>query len=440
MHRVSSFGQPEEASLAQLHRCLDVSGIDAIGVLCADHHKGYSMPIGGVVASREFIMPAGVGFDIGCGNCAVRTNLRADDVQPEMKRIMDEVARVLSFGMGQQNNERIKDHVVYELIDKSPLKEVRELLPAARTQLGTIGSGNHYVDIFRGDDGYVWVGVHFGSRGFGHKIATGFLALAAGRKWGEHANDSMDATPATIHLDSSMGAAYLDSMRIAGDYAYAGRNWVVNRVLRILGGDDTLRIHNHHNFAWIEEHEGQKWLVTRKGATPAFPGQRGFVGSSMLGESVIIEGVDSEASRQTLYSAMHGAGRVMSRTKAAGKFNRKKVWKCLDYRKCDGTAPLSAPAGADGSHPKCPKCGHATAKRVSGELLQAGVVDWPATLERARVMGVELRGGGADEAPDCYKNLDHVLAEHEGTIKVLHRLTPMGVAMAGKDVVDDYRD
>src|SRR6185369_510886 len=141
----------------------------------------------------------------------------------------------------------------------------------ARSQLGTVGSGNHYVDLLEDRaDGRLWVGVHFGSRGFGHKTASGFLALADGRKWGDRVNNSMDAPPSTIQLGTPLADDYLAAMNIAGEYAYAGRDWLVNRVLRLLGARDELRVHNHHNFAWWEEHDGQKWLVVRKGATPAF--------------------------------------------------------------------------------------------------------------------------------------------------------------------------
>ncbi|HUQ89191.1 MAG TPA: RtcB family protein, partial [Vicinamibacterales bacterium] len=109
-----AFGDVDAASRQQIERCLDAAGEESRGVLCADHHKGYSMPIGGVVASTDVVMPAGVGYDIGCGNCAVQTKLKAADV--DIKRVMDEVWRTLSFGMGQNNDERIKEHPVYDSI------------------------------------------------------------------------------------------------------------------------------------------------------------------------------------------------------------------------------------------------------------------------------------------------------------------------------------
>ena len=125
------------------------------------------------------------------------------------------------------------------------------MVDLARSQLGTIGSGNHYVDLFRDGTGYVWVGVHFGSRGFGHKTASGFLALAQGKRWGEKASEGgMESAPSFIDLSRALGQDYLTAMQLAGQYAYAGRNWVVNRVLKMLGTVEQYRVHNHHNFAW----------------------------------------------------------------------------------------------------------------------------------------------------------------------------------------------
>jgi len=344
------------------------------------------------------VMPAGVGYDIGCGNAAVQTGLKAADV--DVKRVMDQIWRTLSFGMGQNNDERIKEHPVFDAIDKSPVKAQRGLLSLARGQLGTVGGGNHYVDLFEDRaDGSLWVGVHFGSRGLGHKTASGFLALASGLKWDQRPNDSMDAPPSVIKLGTPLADDYLAAMNIAGEYAYAGRDWVVDRVLKILQTEAKQRVHNHHNFAWWETHHGRKTLVVRKGATPAFPGQQGFIGGSMGDDAVIVEGVDSPASRAALYSTVHGAGRVMSRTQAAGKINRR-----------------------------------------TGKQIAPGKVNWPKWQYQLKEKGIELRGGGADEAPECYKDLKQVLAAHGDTIKILHTLRPIGVAMAGKDTVDPYRD
>lgn len=433
------FGNAEDSSRAQLERCLDASGEDARGVLCADNHKGHGMPVGGVVASERVVMPGGVGFDIGCGNCAVRTDVYAGHL--DTPRVMDEIWKVLSFGIGQKNGETVWDHPVYDRISRSPVLQQRAMLQAARQQLGTIGSGNHYVDLFVDTDGWLWVGVHFGSRGFGYKTASGFLALAQGLPWDAHVSDGMDDVPSTIPIDSPMGQDYLEAMAIAGEYAAAGREWVVDRVCRIVGARQLDKVHNHHNFAWLEEHGGRNVLVTRKGATPAFPGQRGFVGSTMFGESVILEGVESEAGAQAFYSTVHGAGRVLTRNAARGKVKRVGKWRCQNYRECTYAAPKGGyHKDANGPTPKCPQCGHKLRLEWMQEQVSKGIVDFATVQAEAKSRGIELRGAGADEAPQCYKDLEEVLAAHAGTVRVLHRLRPIGVAMAGLETVDPFKD
>jgi tRNA-splicing ligase RtcB (3'-phosphate/5'-hydroxy nucleic acid ligase) len=319
---------------------------------------------------------------------------------------MDEVWRTISFGMGRNNDERISDHAVFESISKSPVKQQRGLLSLARGQLGTVGGGNHYVDLFedRGD-GSLWVGVHFGSRGLGHKTASGFLALAANKNWDARVGDNMDAPPAVIKLGTPLADDYLAAMNIAGEYAYAGRDWVVDRVLKILQADQVQRVHNHHNFAWWETHNGRKTLVVRKGATPAFPGQQGFIGGSMGDDAVIVQGASGagtaigELQRDALFSTVHGAGRVMSRTQAAGKKN----WR-------------------------------------TGKILKPGLVSPRMMEDWVREKGVILRGGGLDESPHAYRRLPSVLDAQGGTIEVLHTLRPLIVVMAGADMFDPYKD
>src|SRR5262245_28042350 len=382
------FGDHDEETIQQLKRCAAAEP-DAPAVLCADGHLGYSMPIGGVVAYRDHVSPSGVGYDIACGNLAVRTTLRAADLTPgDYNRIADAISRRVSFGMGRRNNEPIRDHPVFEAIAASPSLGQRQLLRTARDQLGTVGGGNHYVDILEDDDGFLWVGVHFGSRGFGHKTATGFLNIASGRPFDSHSRlgADMHAPPTLLSLAQPSGQDYIAAMSIAGDYAYAGREAVVETVLDILGAETTDRVHNHHNFAWREEHGGEMYWVVRKGATPAFPGQRGFIGGSMDDISVIVSGMQSSTSAASLYSTVHGAGRVMSRRQAKRNVNFRSV------------------------------------------------------QDRLRARGTVLRGGGADEAPEVYRRLEDVLAKHASTIRVEHTLRPRIVVMAGPHEHDPYRD
>lgn len=440
---VTTFGTVDSRSLDQLNRCLasaqDAEGRALRGVLCADHHPGYSQPIGGVVAYEHHVSPTGVGYDIACGNMAARTNIRAADLVPDIGRVMDDVWARLSFGVGRKNAERV-DHGVLDEIAESPIAGQRDLAQLAAGQLGTVGSGNHYVDLFSDEAGWVWVGVHFGSRGFGHKTCTGFLALAQNLPWGERVHEGgMDAPPVLLDTRTPIGQDYIHAMAIAGRYAYAGREWVVDRVLRILGATVTESVHNHHNFAWRERHDGTTYWVIRKGATPAFPGQRGFVGGSMGEISVVLEGRDSPTAVASLYSTVHGAGRVMSRSEAAGRVKRRKRWAC-GQRECDGTLPIPTRLSRDGSNPRCPICAATMHKRETREVTRAGKVDWPSVQAEMRTKGIELRGAGADEAPEVYKRLPDVLAAHGDTIVILHTLHPMGVAMAGINEFDPYKD
>lgn len=383
------YGQHDDRTLAQMERCM-AAGSAAAGVLCADGHLGYAHPIGGVVGYTDHISISGVGFDIACGNMAVRLDASAADLKPKVSQLLGDIAAHISFGVGRANSERV-DHDLFDS-DLWKAAEVEHLKDLARQQLGTVGSGNHYVDLFEDQYGYAWIGVHFGSRGLGHKITTKYLEMAG-------AKDCMEVDPALLPADSDMGRGYLAGIELGGLYAYAGREWVVEKVRSIIGADVDFAVHNHHNFAWRETHAGVDMWVVRKGATPAFPGQYGFVGGSMGDDAVILRGVDSEQSQLSLYSTVHGAGRVMSRTEARGKVNRK-------------TGEIKSPG------------------RISRDEMQAWLKE----------RGVSLVGGDLDEAPQAYRRLPDVLTAHAGTIEVVHTLRPFGVVMAGADVFDPYKD
>jgi tRNA-splicing ligase RtcB len=443
MSTIKTFGPVDARSLGQLKRCM-AEGDAEFGVLCADHHPGYSQPIGGGIAYEGYVSPSGVGYDIGCGNKAVQTELtRADlDALGGVEALMREITRRISFGMGVPAQERT-DHPVLDAIRNADFAPQRKLSQLAANQLGTVGSGNHYVNLMEDEGGKIWVGVHFGSRGFGHKTASGFLALAQGLPFDGHAVEGeMDSPPVLFEVGSELGEAYVAAMQLAGDYAYAGRDVVVTKVLEILGAEAVHEVHNHHNFAWREEHFGRTYWVIRKGCTPARPGQEGFVGGSMGDESVILEGVESPDAEASLFSTVHGAGRVMSRTQAAGRVRRRKRWAC-SHRDCARVFDIDGISSSAGAPKRgvCPDHPDARVRKVwVEEQIKPGVVDWPAVQARLREQGIVLVGGGADEAPEVYKRLPEVLAAHGESIRVKHTLRPLGVAMAGRDVVDPYKD
>lgn len=441
--RINVFGEHEDKVIKQLVRCVDQEE-GSKGVLCADGHLGYSAPIGGVIAYREHVSPAAVGYDIGCGNLAVATSVHATgDFKKALPGLMDRIFNEISFGMGRRDGG-VKDHEIFDAIREARFEPQRKMLNDARKQLGTVGAGNHYVDLFVDETNRVWVGVHFGSRGFGHKTASGFLAMAQGRSFEDRVSEGeMEAAPDMLRVDSYIGQAYLDAMELAGAYAYAGREVVVQQVLDILGAEQFGHaVHNHHNYAWMEKHGGEWFYVTRKGSTPAFPGQMGFVGATMGEPAVILEGVESDASANALYSTVHGAGRAMSRKAAAGKTHKR--WSCLS-RDCDYVQKPGEPSPMSGRGERgklegtCPSCGHdKLSKRWVRET--EGAIDWDATLADLKAKGVELRGANAEEAPGAYKRLDEVLAAHAGTVRIIHTLVPIGVAMAPGETYDPYKD
>lgn len=392
--RKKIFGHHDEATLRQFENCLNTGNVVG-GTLCADGHYGYSQPVGGVIVYDGQISPSGVGYDIACGNKAVKTDLHYKDIKNQLPKIMDLLQKNIQFGISKTNPERV-DHELFDNEDWDVFKRIGkhehdELKALARSQLGTTGSGNHYVDILidkKTEE--VWIGNHFGSRGFGHKTATGFLNLAKGREFSAgNIQEPMEQPPTLLDINSELGDMYYRAMKLAGRYAYAGRDYVIEKVLKLIGAEAKLEVHNHHNYAWKETHFGKECIIVRKGATPAAPGQLGFVGGSMADISVILEGVDSEASRNAFYSTVHGAGRIMSRTKAAGRMN----WR--------------------------------TRKRAGGLISEEQM------MKAVKSYGVELRGAGPDESPFVYRKLKEVLKAHEGTINILHVLKPVGVLMAG---------
>jgi tRNA-splicing ligase RtcB len=401
---INIFGTHDENTLTQL---ADVGTRAARTALMADGHMGYIMPIGGVAAYRDMVSVAGVGFDIACGNCAIRTDTKLEDLGRSadkldfmLNRLADDIESHISFGVGRSNKaaDAPTDHALFDsdawmtLRDRAGHGLARQLKDKARDQLGTVGSGNHYVDVFVDEAGYIWVGVHFGSRGLGHGIASGFMALSQGYVWGDRVKEA----EALLSLQSSMGQDYWTLMNLAGEYAYAGREWVARTVVKLLGAREVEMVHNHHNFAWREQHDGEELIVVRKGATPAFPGQRGFVGGSMGDVSVILEGTTDDAvegiQRDALFSTVHGAGRVMSRTQAKGKRGKPGL--------------------------------------VTPDMMN----DW------LRKENVILRGGGLDESPHAYRRLPEVIEAQRGTVQILHELRPLVVVMAGDGEYDPYKD
>lgn len=400
MDNLTIYGNHDDNTLAQMANCMKFD-FAVRGALCADGHLGYGQPIGGVVAYEDHISLSGVGFDIGCGNRAIKTNIKFSDVSREwLVELANKIQSNISFGVGRNNQNLNVENYLFE--DGSHpawnIPHIAELKRKAQNQFGTIGSGNHYIDVFKADsDDALWVGCHFGSRGLGHTIATHYLKAVG-------AKDDMNADPAILNVHTDHGREYLMGMDLAGLYANEARKWVLEQVAGMMGAEIVEAVSNHHNFAWNETIDGKSCWVARKGSTPLVPGQKGFVGGSMGDISVILSGKEMPVG--LMASTIHGAGRVMSRTKAAGKSKWVKN-----------------------------EAGQRIKTRIS-----AGVVDEEAERARLKGEGLILIGAGADEMPEVYRPLASVLEAHRDTVTIEETLRPVIVAMAGANEFDPWKD
>ncbi|MEO1712460.1 MAG: RtcB family protein, partial [Bacteroidota bacterium] len=352
------------------------------GALMPDAHHGYGLPIGGVLATENAIIPYGVGVDIGCRMCLSLFDLPADDLhtqQPKFAKLLQDHSK---FG-----REEFAVPLPDPIFDRSEFKEipkVKELIGRARKQIGSSGSGNHFVEfgqvkIVSYDPAiglppgeYLGLLSHSGSRGLGANLAKYYTKLA------------MDLHPglpkqvkhlAWLDLDSEAGMEYWLAMNLAGDYASACHDHIHRRMAKALGEQALARVENHHNFAWKERLvDGREVIVHRKGATPAQLGVLGVIPGSMTAPGFIVRG---RGVADSLQSASHGAGRQMSRKVAKERTTR-----------------------------------HALQETLSQK-------------------GVTLIGGGLDESPIAYKDIQSVMRAQEDLVDVLGTFQPKVVRMAG---------
>jgi tRNA-splicing ligase RtcB len=343
-----------------------------------DAHVGYGLPIGGVLATENAVIPYAVGVDIAC-----RMRLSVYDVPAtQIKRLDEQLVKILhgqtKFGTGKEFKTPLQHDVLDE--DWSVTEVTKRVFPKARAQLGTSGSGNHFVEwgvftLERPELGlqpgqYLALLSHSGSRGAGATVADFYSKLA------------MDLHPelpqelrrlAWLDLDSQPGQEYWAAMNLMGKYAAANHAMIHQKIARALGEKPAASVENHHNFAWKETHDGRELIVHRKGATPAGKGVLGVIPGSMATPGFVVRG---KGSSESLESASHGAGRLMSRTAAREKFR----WNHFK--------PM---------------------------------------LEDA---GVQLLSAGIDEAPGVYKDIHQVMAAQSDLVEVVARFDPKIVKMA----------
>lgn len=338
-----------------------------------DVHMGVGASVGTVFASKDAIIPSAVGVDIGCGMMAYRLNIRLGDLPTSLKPIRDAIESVIPVGNGPRGNRRDDNIPFAGLVE--PFKEVLSILPSLRVervwqQCGTLGGGNHFIELCADEEGWVWVMLHSGSRGIGNQIGTAFIKLAKGECEGRGVT-LPDKDLAFLPKGTPLCYQYLTCVEWAQEYAFANRYSMMHDVLRVLSGwfphlQSIDWVSCHHNYISREEHFGEDVWVTRKGAVRAGRGERGIIPGSMGQRSYIVEGLGNPDS---FHSCSHGAGRAMSRTAARKTF----------------------------------------------------------TLEEHQeaLKGVECRKdeGVLDETPRAYKDLDKVMAAQADLVKVQHTLT-----------------
>ncbi|HEY6160947.1 MAG TPA: RtcB family protein [Bacteroidia bacterium] len=370
----------EEGAIRQMDIAVRLP-IAVAGSLMPDAHQGYGLPIGGVLATENAVIPYGVGVDIGCRMCLSIFDLPAIDAEKRDRRLQSILKDNTLFGSGQEFKVSA-DHEVMERKEFEEIALVKKLRQRAAKQLGSSGSGNHFVEFgvveisdehneFKLPVGkYLALLSHSGSRGLGANIANHYTKIAMEKtrlpKEAKHL--------AWLGLGTQEGMEYWLAMNLAGDYASACHHTIHKKIAKELGTQPVAVVENHHNFAWKEMLNGKEVIVHRKGATPAGKGVLGIIPGSMSAPGFIVRGKGEEAA---LNSASHGAGRKMSRTQALNTITHKAL----------------------------------------RDILEAH--------------GVLLMGGGLDEAPHAYKDIHEVIKAQKHLVDIVGTFFPKIVRMDG---------
>lgn len=317
----------EDGALAQLKNLANLPFLYKWVCAMSDCHQGYGMPIGGVIATENVIIPNAVGVDIGCGMCAVKTSL-TEISQDELKRIMGEIRKQIPVGFAhhsKKQDESLMPQGVGKLVNppslelgecefKSHLPDIiKQEYPNALTQLGTLGGGNHFIEIQKGSDGHIWIMIHSGSRNLGFTVANYYnkLAVALNEKW--FSSIPKEHELAFLPLDSKEGQDYIAEMNYCVEFALANRKLMMDRILNIFNVECEPMINIAHNYASLENHYGKNVMVHRKGSTLARQGIIGIIPGSMGTSSYIVEGLGNP---ESFKSCSHGAGRRIGRQQA----------------------------------------------------------------------------------------------------------------------------
>ena len=387
LHKLRNTGAPfsiygeneiDERAKYQLYDALKLP-VAVAGALMPDAHSGYGLPIGGVLATDNAVIPYGVGVDIGCRMCLTVYPIKASYLKGKQHQLENILKEHTKFGMYETHDKK-HDHEIFERAEFNDIPLLRRLKVKAFKQLGTSGGGNHFVEfgvvsitdtrnpwqLKVGD--YIGVLSHSGSRGLGANIAKHYTYLATKQcplpKNVQHL--------AWLDLNTHDGQEYWLAMNLAGDYAKACHDDIHNRIGKLLGARAVVKIENHHNFAWKEIVNAKECIVHRKGATPASLGALGIIPGSMTAPGYIVRGLGNS---EGLNSASHGAGRLHSRRKCKEQFTRSDI------------------------------------------------------KHQLKLHDVILIGGGIDEAPMAYKDIKKVMNNQQELVEVLGTFTPKIVRM-----------
>ncbi|MEA3469483.1 MAG: RtcB family protein [Thermodesulfobacteriota bacterium] len=308
----------EEGTLAQAQNLANLPFIFKHVSVMPDAHLGYGMPIGGVMASEEMVIPNAVGVDIGCGMCAVQTSLTSISTG-KLKAVLDRIRSTIPLGFKHHKKKQhssLMPKVQGGRIEDLPL--VSREYSNARTQLGTLGGGNHFIEIQKGNDGHIWLMIHSGSRNIGFKVANYYnrLAIDLNRRWGSKIPSTWQL--AFLPVDDESGRIYLQEMEYCVAFAYANRKLMMERVKDAMIAVTQpvtfgQMINIAHNYAALETHFHKNVMVHRKGATSAHKGEIGIIPGSQGSPSYIVRG---KGERESFQSCSHGAGRKMGRKQA----------------------------------------------------------------------------------------------------------------------------
>ncbi len=344
-----------------------------------DAHMGYGMPIGGVMATEGVVIPNAVGVDIGCGMCALKTSLRSLDSE-QLKGIMRLIGKSVPVGFKHHKKPQ-GAHLMPEPEKGATLAElpiVSQEYEHALTQLGTLGGGNHFIEIQKGNDGFIWIMIHSGSRNLGYRVANFYNTLARkmGGRFGMKIPEKLQLD--FLPVDSAEGRQYLREMNFCVDFALANRKLMMERVkdaLQTVAGPVRFErfINIAHNYASFETHFHKHVLVHRKGATSARKGETGIIPGSQGMPSYLVRG---KGNRESFTSCSHGAGRKMGRRQAQRSLDLKEEQKKLE---------------------------------------EQGILH---TVRTRRDL---------DEAPGAYKNIDEVIENQLDLVEVLVTLKPLAV-------------